>query len=107
LKPLGLHFALMNLGATCGAKIGGYLLESGWGFSNLFYLSTFLRFSITLFYLMRISALPMTYRSFRAYGDFLSTVLSVRPSMNNVGRLLWVSRRSLRRQFSRFQQLRP
>ncbi len=101
LKPIALHMALMNLGAMAGAQIGGHLLESGWTFKNLFYLSTFFRVSVTLAYLMRISSIPLTYQSVRAYGVFLTSVLAIRPSMGNVGRLLWIRKARRRWQLRR------
>jgi hypothetical protein len=94
LKPIALHMALMNLGATLGAKMGGHLLEGGLGFSKVFYLSSGLRFIVTTLFLLRISSLPLTYQSIRAHREFLSTVLSIRPSMANLGRILWLRRRT-------------
>ncbi len=97
MRPIALHMALMNLGATLGARLGGHLLESGWGFSKTFYLSSFMRFLVTSLFLLRISSIPLTFQSVKSYREFLSTVLTIRPSMLNLGRINWLRRRRSRK----------
>jgi MFS family permease len=94
LKALGVHMSLMSAGSVLGAFCGSRLLDAGLGYEKLFYLSSALRGSAVLIMVLAFWRLPQVRFRLHAYGEYLSTVLSLRPSLSNVGRLIFVRRKA-------------
>ncbi len=94
LKALGVHMSLMSLGSVLGAFCGSKLLSAGLSYQKLFYASSCLRACAVIVMILAFRRLPQTRFRLRVYGEYLSTVLSLRPSISNVGRLLFVRRKS-------------
>lgn len=93
LSVFGLHMALMNLGALVGAQIGVWAMQSS-SYQQLFYFSSTMRLAVVVIMLAAFRAMPATRTKWRVFGEYLVTVLSLRPSLSNVGRMIWIKRDS-------------
>jgi predicted MFS family arabinose efflux permease len=85
---IGLYIALMNLIALLAAAIGGQVLQSGFSYQQLFHESGSLRLSIAVIFLIAANFFPQFSSSRENYQNFLSSTLSLRPSMALIGRLI-------------------
>lgn len=85
----GLYLAVSNAAALAGACVGARLRTSGWSFHDLFFLSSDVRFVVAVGFITTFFWLKESSRSLKVYGEFLSTVLSLRISVANVGRILF------------------
>ncbi len=94
-KFLGMHLALMSLASLLGASLGAELLHSGFSYMDLYLFSSNIRILNALLFILILTRFATTRTSLRVYGDFLSTVLSIRPSFANIGRLIPVRRRKI------------
>jgi hypothetical protein len=95
LRTLGLHMSLMSAASVLGALLGSrWMQSSGYTYQDLFLLSSSLRLFVAATMVIVFLRLPMTRVRLKVYGEYLSTVLSLRPSFANVGRLLMAPRRT-------------
>lgn len=85
---IGLHIALMNLVALFAASIGGEVLQSNFSYTQLFYESASLRLTIAIVFLVAANFFPQFSSTKENYQNFLSSTLSLRPSMALIGRLI-------------------
>ena len=93
-RLMGIHFALMSLFALVGASLGSYFLSRfHWSYIDLFTASGDLRGVTTLLFVVALTRIRETRSSLKVYGDFLTTVLSLRPSFANIGRVIPLRRR--------------
>ncbi len=92
LKWIAFHQATMNICAVIGALLGSYLLENNFNYQQVFYLSSGLRMIVVIVLIVALRRQPATSSRFRVYRTYLNTVLSLRPSMANVGRVLSAGR---------------
>jgi hypothetical protein len=90
---VGFHLALMSLMSLLGAWLGGALLKADWEFIELFQLSSVLRFAVAVVFTVLLARLPETRATLRVYGSYLSTLLTVRPSLGVIGRMIPLRRR--------------
>jgi MFS family permease len=99
---LGAQLALMSVAALAGAWMGSWLVEhKGVGYHDIFVLSSDLRVITTLIFALCVFWLKDMRSSLKVYGDFLATVLTLRPSFANIGRVIPLRRgRRSRRAFS-------
>ena len=93
----GLHMALSNGAALLGAWMGSRIQMGGSTYLDLFYLSANMRFTVTCAFAYFLWRLPETRIPLKVYGDFLSTVLTLRPSLANIGRVIPVRRGRFRK----------
>ncbi len=94
LRTLGLHMSLMSAGSVLGAWIGSKWMQSGQHtFVDLFLLSSSLRLCVAALMILVFLRLPATRVRLQVYGEYLSTVLSLRPSLATVGRMIAAPRR--------------
>lgn len=94
LRTLGLHMSLMSAGSVLGAWLGSLWMQKGnHSFADLFLLSSSLRLSVAALMVLVFIRLPATRVRLQVYGEYLSTALSLRPSLANVGRLIAAPRR--------------
>ncbi len=99
LRTLGLHMSLMSAASVVGAWFGSRWMQSGGhSYQDLFLLSSSLRLSVAAIMVLVFLRLPTTRVRLRVYGEYLTTVLSLRPSFANIGRMLAAPRRSRRSQ---------
>lgn len=91
----GLHLSLMSLASLLGAKLGASLLNSGYSYRDLFLFSSNIRILDAVLIILILSRFKTTRAPLRVYGDFLSTVLSIRPSFASIGRLIPLRRRKI------------
>ncbi|MEO5668577.1 MAG: MFS transporter [Bdellovibrionota bacterium] len=97
LRTLGLHMSLMSAGSVLGAWVGSQWMKNpAHSYRDLFVLSSSLRMSVAAIIVIVFLRLPATRVRLKVYGEYLTTVLSLRPSFANVGRLLAAPRRSRR-----------
>lgn len=92
-KVLGLHLALMSLASLGGAYLGSELLkQTGSSYLQVFETSAIARFLVAFSFVFVLRRLRETRVALKVYGDFLATVLSLRPSMANIGRIIPLKR---------------
>ncbi len=88
-KLLGISLAAMNIAALGGAWFGAcYLQKKSGDFESVFVLSSQLRFLMAIFITLALRKMKETRVALAVYGDFLTTVLSLRPSLANLGRMI-------------------
>ena len=95
-RLLGWHMALSNGAALLGACVGSYLQSHGWNYSDIFFLSADMRFLVATGFVFVLWSLPETRIPLKVYGNFLGTLLTIRPSIANVGRVLPLRRGRLK-----------
>jgi MFS family permease len=89
LKTLGLHMSLMSGASVVGAYLGSLLMKiPGHSYHDLFLISSGLRVTVASIMVLVFMRLPVTRVRLKVYGDYLTAVLSLRPSFANIGRLL-------------------
>lgn len=93
LKIMGLHMSLMSAASVGGALTGSWLMKLQPSYTQLFMVSTGMRMLVAVTMVIAFLKIPETRTSLKVYGEYLSTALSLRPSVANVGRLLWPRRR--------------
>lgn len=92
MRSLALFSAAGSLGNAAGGYLGGYIRDLGYSYNELFEFSTLSRFVTGLAliaYLHRKEAFH--FRKLEIY-EGMTTILSIRPSLSLIGRLLPVSR---------------
>lgn len=94
LNTQSAHMAAMNGAMLLGALVGGSLLDSGMSYESMFLLSSGCRSLIALGLLICLTRFAMTKFQFHDYRSYLATVMSLRPSMSAIGRLLAVPSRA-------------
>lgn len=95
LRTLGLHMSLMGAGSVLGAYVGSlFMKDPSHSYRDLFLLSSSLRITVASIIVIVFFKMPITRVRLKVYGEYLSTVLSLRPSFSQVGRLLATPRRS-------------
>ncbi len=99
-RLIGLHMALGNGAALLGAWMGSRFQLAGWNYEELFFLSANFRFTVTCAFSVFLWSIPETRIPLKVYGNFLTTVLTLRPSIANVGRILPMT--NLRRKINPF-----
>jgi MFS family permease len=92
---VGFHLALMSLMSLLGAWVGGEMLKSGMEFTTLFQWSSAFRIVCAALMSFLLARIPETRASLRVYGSYLSTLLTVRPSLGVIGRMVPLRRRHL------------
>jgi hypothetical protein len=95
LKTLGLHMSIMSAASVLGAYVGSLWKSQGHSYEQLFLLSSSLRMIVAAAMVMIFLKIPTTRIKFRVYGEYLTTVLSLRTSFANIGRMLVPSRSRL------------
>ncbi len=83
----GLHQAIMNSCSVLGAVLGAEAVREGVSYFALFHVSTALRLLPTLVLIVYLFRWPVTRFSVSVSHEYMTTVLSLRPSLENVGRL--------------------
>jgi hypothetical protein len=93
-KILGFHLALMSLASLGGAAVGAHILKvNGGDYIALFQTSAGYRALVALGFFLVLRRLKETRVSLKVYGDFMATVISIRPSMANIGRIIPLRRK--------------
>jgi hypothetical protein len=92
-KYLGIHMALMTLFSVLGAMCAAMLLRFGLEYTELFRLSTGVRLLVSFGLIYTAAKFSMTKLSKQETLPYLTSVLSLRPSMANIGRIVLPSRR--------------
>lgn len=90
---LGLHMAAMTVLSVLGAMVGGALLKHGLSYHQLFWLSSACRLACGVGFIVHALKMPSFSLKKGQTLPYLSTVLSLRPSMANVGRVILGRRR--------------
>lgn len=93
LKMLGFHLALSNIGSVVGAWLGAKYLNIIGSYHDLFVLSMQLRILAALIMFYGFLQLKETRFRSKAYTDFLFASLSLRPTADFLGRLVFVRKR--------------
>jgi hypothetical protein len=94
---VGLHLALMSFMSLLGSWVGGEMLKAQMEFTTLFQWSSLFRVSCALLLTFLLARIPETRASLRIYGSYLSTLLTVRPSLGVIGRMIPLRRRHVPR----------
>jgi len=90
---IGFHTAVSNLTALSGAYLGSFFIHTGANYLEIFEISFTFRGAIALFYILMSLRMPELRVSYKIYGEFLTSVLSLRPTLANVGRIIPARRR--------------
>jgi hypothetical protein len=93
LPMMGLHMSLMSASSVLGALYGSRLMEKYSSYETLFMISSASRMFVAAVMVIIFLKIPATRTRLRVYSQYLSTVLSLRPSLANVGRMIWARRR--------------
>ena len=93
-ETLGIQQAVFSSFAVLGAVVGGWLLQKNWLMVEIFNLSTVMRLVFAFVLLFNLRRFKMAKLSFGAGFDYLGTLLSVRPSLANVMRIIPVTSRN-------------
>lgn len=95
LRTLGLHMSLMSAGSVLGAYGGSLFMQNpAHSYRDLFMLSSSLRLTVAALIVIVFFKMPITRVRLKVYGEYLTTVLSLRPSFSQVGRMLAIPRRT-------------
>jgi len=89
-KILGIQQAIFTTCAMLGAGIGGYLIEKGITIDNIFEISTIARYIVAIALVYNLRSFNVSKLSFKEGRIFLFSVLSLRPSLVNTGRVLFL-----------------
>lgn len=87
-KWLGLNSAGMTFFSVLGATFAGYLSSIGFNYYDLFNLSTALRLAVAVMFVANVAGLRPAQLDAKNARLYLFYVLSLRPSMANIGRIL-------------------
>jgi hypothetical protein len=93
LNMLGFHLALSNLGSVLGSLLGAQYLKTTESYHDLFGFSISLRLLAALLMLYAFLKIKETRFKSQAYTDFLVTTLSLRPTADFLGRLVFIRKR--------------
>ena len=93
LRMMGLHMSLMSAASVVGALTGSWLIKTQANYHSLFMISSGARMMIAAMMVIIFLRIPATRTRLVVYGQYLTTVLSLRPSFANVGRMIWARRR--------------
>lgn len=91
-KYFGLNMAVRQIMALLGAIAGGLLLDHRVQLTDLFYLSAILRITLAIVLIVVLSRWAIARFTLKTYGDYLSTVLSLRPNLAYTGRMIFARR---------------
>lgn len=87
-KWMGYHQAFMAVCTVLGAIIGAILLKNNFSYHFVFNLSSSCRFICTFFFLFHIHQYKEYALNWRVSKVFLYTILSLRPSLASIGRVI-------------------
>jgi hypothetical protein len=87
-RLIGFHLALMSLFSLLGAWIGSQIHSHRGNYHELFLISSTIRIFIAIAAVAALATVKETRYRLSVYGDFLSTMLSLRPSLANIGRII-------------------
>ncbi|GAB4013879.1 MAG: hypothetical protein Fur0010_11190 [Bdellovibrio sp.] len=87
-KWLGLNSAGMTFFSVLGATFAGYLSSRGFDYIDLFNLSTAIRLAVAMAFIANVTSLKPAHLDPKNARLYLFYVLSLRPSMANIGRIL-------------------
>jgi hypothetical protein len=90
---LGLHMASMTVMSVLGAMCAGALLSWGLSYHELFWLSSITRLAIGIGLVISAARFPAIALQKGTTLPYLSSVLSLRPSVANIGRII-IARKS-------------
>jgi len=86
---MGLNSAGMTFFSVIGASIAGYLVANhGATYTDLFNLSTAARLAVAVAFMANVTKLEAAHLDARSAKNYLFYVLSLRPSMANIGRII-------------------
>jgi hypothetical protein len=85
---LGLHMASMTVMSVLGAMCAGALLTYGLSYHELFWLSSLSRFAVGVGLVITAARFPAIALKKRSTLPYLTSVLSLRPSIANIGRIV-------------------
>lgn len=80
----GLQGAIFTVFSVLGALCGGILIDRGLTIFDIFNLSTIVRVGLAVVLIIQARKFHLSKLSFRHGSDYLVTVLSIRPSLSNV-----------------------
>ncbi len=81
---IGLHVVLMNTATIGGALLGAEWLQQGFSYHDIFRASSFLRFAVTALFVVATLRLSETKTPIRVYGEFFTSIMSIRPSLTDI-----------------------
>jgi len=93
LRMMGIHMSLMSAASVIGALTGSWLMKSQNSFQELFLISSGARIVIAIAMILIFLRIPSTKTKLKVYAQYLTTALSLRPSLANVGRMISARRR--------------
>jgi len=93
LRMMGLHMSLMSAASVMGALAGSWLMKNQSNYQDLFMISSGVRMLFAATMVIVFLRIPSTKTRLIVYGQYLTTVLSLRPSFANVGRMISPRRR--------------
>ncbi len=87
-RYLGFHMALMTIFSVAGAMLGGMILKMGVDYHQLFVFSSVARLCVAIGLILSARQFSELKLTKLAAIPYLTSVLSLRPSMSNIGRIL-------------------
>lgn len=83
-KFTGMQGAIFTVFSVLGALCGGYLLDRGFSIFDIFNISTIARFALAFILIFQARKFQLSKLSLRHGSNYLVTVLSIRPSLSNI-----------------------
>ena len=83
----------MSAASVIGALTGSWLMKSQNSFQELFLISSGARIVIAIAMILIFLRIPSTKTKLKVYAQYLTTAVSLRPSLANVGRMISARRR--------------
>jgi hypothetical protein len=87
-RLLGRQQALLTVFSVLGAAVGGIIIKQGYSIPDIFVLSTVVRLAVAGLFIANASRFQIARLTWSSAGSYLTTVLSLRASPANIGRVL-------------------